>query len=76
MSLPHTTGCHSTHTPFANQSQQGVTGFLTSKDYSTYYGATSPPLLPGTLLDVCVSAPPAAGPDGVVVQVGGCGFRV
>lgn len=50
---------------------QGVSGFLTSSDYATYYGAASPALLPGTLLDVVVVKPPAAGPDGAIVQVRG-----
>jgi hypothetical protein len=49
---------------------QGVTGFLTAKDYATYYGPASPTLLPGTLLDVVVTQPPTPGPDGAVAQVG------
>lgn len=48
---------------------QGVTGFLTSKDYSSYYGAGSAPLLPGTLLDVVVSKAPLPGPEGTILQV-------
>jgi hypothetical protein len=48
---------------------QGVSGFLTVKDYATYYGASSPPLLPGTLLDVAVKEAPVPRPDGTMVQV-------
>lgn len=54
-----------------------MSGFLTTKDYSTYFGPASPPLLPGTLLDVAVCKPPVPGPDGAVVQVRAlfCGGR-
>lgn len=47
---------------------QWVTGFLSAKNYTTFYGGL--PLLPGTLLDVAVTSTPTAGPDGAIAQVG------